>query len=109
MARTAGLSDDDRGMLRQLVDKHRELDESDDDRSTQIPSAFADMLQQDRSLSPKQRMWVRAVYERFFDEPMYENLASSGELCRGREVETPAILQRANLPLKPPRRRTDHG
>jgi hypothetical protein len=105
--RLGGLDEEDGRMLQRLTEKYRELDEADDERAKQIPSAFADMLRVGRPLSAKQRVWVRAIYEKFFDEPMYENLASSGGLCRGREVETPAVLRRENLPMRPPKRRTD--
>ena len=54
-----------------------------------------------RTLSPKQRAWVRRV----LDVPTYENLVSSGRVERGAPVETPKVLQ--VLPLKPPHRRKE--
>jgi hypothetical protein len=53
-------------------------------------------------LSEKQRGWLRGVYEKLFQAPVYENLVSSGKVPRGREVPTPIVLQ--NLPKKPPGR-----
>jgi hypothetical protein len=103
----AKLDEDDRDRLAKLVARRNELEEADDEKAVYIPAAFVDMLARDRALSFKQRAWVRAVYEKTFDEPMYENLASSGTLCRGREVETPAVLR--HLPKKPPQRRTTDG
>lgn len=68
-------------------------------------SAFEKMLEDLESgernmLSAKQRSWVRGV----LDIPEYENLASKGKLARGREVPTPEVLKRENLPMKPPGR-----
>ena len=57
------------------------------------------------ALSDKQRKWLAGVYERVTGEPQYENLVSSGRVPRGREVETPAVLQ--NLPKRPPGRRVE--
>ena len=54
-------------------------------------------------LTEKQRTWAKGVLERATDEPEYLNLASSGKLCREREVETPAVLR--NLPKAPPGRK----
>lgn len=54
-------------------------------------------------LTEKQRAWAKGVLERASGEPEYLNLASSGKLCRGREVETPEVLK--NLPKSPPRKR----
>lgn len=108
MARSgAELDEEDRERLQKLVARRNALEEADDEKCVFIPSAFAEMLARGRPLSLKQRGWLRAVYEKTFDEPMYENLASSGKLCRGREVETPAILRRENLPLRPPQRRAN--
>ena len=68
---------------------------------------FRQMLERDRQLSDKQRAWVKDVFERFCDEPIYKNLVSSGQVPRGREVELPAVLRPENLPKKPPQRRAD--
>ena len=53
-------------------------------------------------LTEKQRGYVRGVYEKVMQTPIYENLISSGKAPRGKEVPTPAIL--LNLPKHPPRR-----
>jgi hypothetical protein len=71
------------------------------------PDAFKGMrwrLKQGFYLSVKQHQWIAGFYEKHFDVPHYENLASSGKLLRGREVATPECLKRENLPLKPPGR-----
>lgn len=67
--------------------------------------AFEDMRQRVgyKTLTEKQRAWAKNVLERATETPEYLNLASSGKLCRGREVETPEVLKK--LPLKPPSRR----
>jgi|HubBroStandDraft_2_1064218.scaffolds.fasta_scaffold107277_3 hypothetical protein len=56
-------------------------------------------------LTEPQRAWVVGVFERVFDEEVYENLFSRGLVPVGRPVETPAVLRKENLPLKPPGRR----
>lgn len=53
-----------------------------------------------RRLSEKQRAWAKGL----LDEPEYKNLVSSGLVPRGRPVPTPPVLQRQNLPLRPPKR-----
>jgi hypothetical protein len=107
----AGLASEDKRKLEKIVRQCMTLTEGTDEeaeRAAKIDvAAFEGMITRDRPLSDKQRAWMNAIYEQLFDEPEYENLASSGKLCRGREVPTPAILRRENLPLKPPRRRTD--
>ena len=113
---------EDLRMLRLLCARAEELDELDGD-DAEVPDAndavnfqpptrkaFRDMLDRLENgrvleLSDKQRAWVRSVFERVFDTPQYENLFSSGKLCLGKPVETPAVLRRENLPLKPPGRR----
>jgi hypothetical protein len=104
-----GLAQEDRAKLEAIVKKALEMTDGTDEeaeRAAKIDvAAFEGMIARDRPLSDKQRAWVGAIYEQLFDEPQYLNLASSGKLCRGREVPTPAVLQ--NLPKKPPRRRTD--
>lgn len=72
--------------------------------------AFEDMLSKLEEgryaqLTPSQRKYAKGVKERATEEPEYLNLASSGKLVRGREVETPKVLK--NLPLKPPPRRRE--
>lgn len=56
-----------------------------------------------RKLSPKQRKWASKILNQF--EPIYGNYVSSGIVPRGREVETPTILRRENLPMAPPGRK----
>lgn len=53
-------------------------------------------------VSERQATYIRDVHERVLGVPQYENLFSSGKLCIGRPVETPAVLK--NLPKKPPGR-----
>lgn len=114
---------EDLRMLRMLCARALELDESDATEDGQgingidalnfqenARKAFREMLDRLENgraleLSDKQRAWVRGVFERVFDSPTYENLFSSGKLCLGKPVETPAVLRRENLPLKPPGRR----
>lgn len=54
------------------------------------------------TLSEPRRGWCNEVATRV-GAIGYVNLASSGELVRGREVATPEVLR--NLPKKPPGRR----
>jgi hypothetical protein len=70
-----------------------------------LPGAFrkfSGMLSNGYALSLKQHEWVADVYAKYFGEPVYQNLISTGRVPRGREVPTPPVLQ--NLPLKPPGR-----
>ena len=53
-------------------------------------------------LSIKQIGWVEGVYEKLFDIPVYQNAVSAGQVPRGKEVPTPAVLQ--YLPKLPPHR-----
>jgi len=99
-------------MLRGLVARGRELEErGEEDAYLQghVLRAFSEMLDRmetgrQTKLSDKQRAWVKSVYERVFEQPVYENLVSRGLVPRGREVATPEVLK--NLPLKPPRRKS---
>lgn len=104
--------DEDMRMLRELCVKADELDAASNDADAAIAdfkfpdkarTAFRQMLSRARPLSERQRAWVRGVYETVFDAPVYENLASSGNLCRGREVEL--LVERMPKPKKPPARR----
>ena len=90
---------------RELLGKLLAREELNDDER----EAFADMLQQLndkwpvltdglRGLSLKQRAWAESRFGEL--EPCYENLVSSGQVPRGREVQ----LLFAPGPLKPPRR-----
>lgn len=67
--------------------------------------AFRDMASKDRGLSASQEAWVRGVYERLFDTPVYENLFSSGKVPVGViKTAVPEVLRKP-LPMKPPGRR----
>lgn len=70
--------------------------------------AFTEMLAMldagRRTLSERQRSWVREVGKRAgADVDNVMERWKRGEIPRGREVETPAVLR--NLPMKPPGRR----
>ena len=102
--------------LRTLVARFDQMESAEDPEFDENleghARAFRDMLKRlelgdQQQLSQKQRGYLASIYERVCAEPVYLNLASSGKLCRGREVETPAVLRRENLPLKPPKRRTE--
>lgn len=56
-----------------------------------------------RVLSMKRKTWANDVIDR--DEPRAANLVSRGLVPTGREVPTPEVLKRENLPLKPPGRK----
>lgn len=75
------------------------------DREREVFSSMLDRLEKGFPLSDKQRYWAKSVKERVTQEPEYLNLASSGKLCRGREVSTPEVLR--NLPKKPPRKKVE--
>ncbi len=80
----------------------------DDAEERRLPvRQFKSMRDLGFPLSDDQRSWVKSVYERLFDKPVYENLVSSGRAPRGREVPDPPVLQRENLPKKPPTRRKE--
>lgn len=87
---------------KELLDLVLEEEELPDEQR----EAFTDMRQKLGSgkLSEKQRAFVRGVLGDKA-EPEYENLVSSGKVSVGNHVETPAILRRENLPLRPPARR----
>lgn len=107
-ASEAALAPEDQRMLSRIVQRAIELAEGDDERGQQVDlGAFENMIARNRALSDKQRAWVKDVYDRLFDDPQYENLASSGRLCRGRPVGLPKVLLPQNLPKKPPQRRRD--
>jgi hypothetical protein len=67
------------------------------------PRPFQDMLTKGRPLTPKQKLWAKRIIATLTDTPQYENAWSSGSVPRGREVETPEVLQ--HLPKSPPGRR----
>lgn len=106
--------DDDLQLLDELLTKH--ADELTDGETEAFASmrfdlqAYGGILgeasesgRRFRELTDRQRVWAAAVRERF--SPQYKNLVSSGQVPRGREVPTPAVLQ--DLPKKPPVRRRD--
>lgn len=104
---------EDMNMLRRLVAEGNRREESDEEEHPNLQDhvrrAFADILSLlenglRQSLSERQRAWVRDVYDRVFDEPLYENLASSGKLARGREVKL--LVDDMPKPKKPPQRRS---
>lgn len=73
--------------------------------------AFSDIRGQiERTMRPvtkAQRMWIENRYKALeldAAEPA-KNLVSSGQVPRGREVETPELLRYENLPKAPPGRR----
>lgn len=99
------LSSDDQRLLQRLVEwgDKRDAGEEESDGDARIDVApFREMLSRNRPLSDAQRAWARGLTERLFDEPTYENLASTGRVCIGRPVPTPPVLQ--NLPKAPPGR-----
>jgi hypothetical protein len=103
--------EDDLNTLSELLDQHA------DELSEKELEAFADMRfnlgvyggmtipskGKFQMLTTKQREWVTIVHERIV--PAYANLVSRGLVPRGREVETPEVLQ--NLPKRPPSRRRE--
>ena len=88
---------DDLKLLLALVDEHsHELTEGESE-------AFQDMLDRVRRggrMSLKQKQWAQKTLEKF--QPTYENLVSSGQVPRGKEVPLPEVLR--NLPMRPPGR-----
>lgn len=101
--------------LRALVARfdQMEVDEELDDSTESHAKAFRDMLKRlelgdQQSLTQKQRQYLGGIHERMMGEPDYVNIASSGKLCRGREVETPPMLRRENLPMRPPKRKVEN-
>jgi hypothetical protein len=85
--------DDDLALLKEAIELARE------DRKEVFEDMLAKLETGERHvLSEKQRKWAMEVV----GKPVYENLVSSGKVPRGREVQTPAVLQ--NRPLRPPGR-----
>lgn len=99
------LAHEDRDLLRQAIGKLNEIDEREEAQERSLET-FGSLLLRGRALTAKQRAWAAGVIAGHYvePEPEYENLISSGRAPRGREVETPALLRRENLPLRPPRR-----
>ena len=69
----------------------------------QVPERqFRDMAK-GAYFSDKQASWVKGVYEKLFDVPIYENQWSSGKVPEGKALATPLpdVLKKP-LPLRPP-------
>jgi len=93
---------EDAKLLRDLLE-WQEVNDPDGARVSTAP--FAQMLEHDRPLTAKQRQWAQRLLASLNGEVVYTNDWSSGKVPRGREVETPPMLKRENLPLRPPGRR----
>lgn len=104
------MTPDDAKMLRACLawadeqEKDRDLDENEE----KWRGAFHDMIDRWRLLTDRQRQYVKGVFERLFDEPLYENAFSAGKIPLGTALATPvpAVLQKP-LPMKPPPRRPE--
>ena len=98
MKTVSELAHDDETLLQAVLD-HENLSEEERE-------AFDSMLRQvmgnNRSLSDRQRSWLKNVAERMDVSEPSANLVSRGKVLRGAEIPTPAIL--LNRPLKPPGR-----
>ena len=102
---------DDLKMLRELCAKADEYDELEEGAHLEYPErhreAFRSMLDRMENaklyqLSESQRGYVRGVYERVFQMPVYENLVSEGKVPRGKEVKL--LIDEMPKPKKPPGR-----
>lgn len=89
-----------RGEDIKLVKAVLELDRLDDEALAAFESMLDSLDASERALSFKQRDWANKLVG---DPGEYENLVSSGQVPRGREVPTPPVL--LNRPLKPPGRK----
>lgn len=69
-------------------------------------TAFRDMIAKGFALTEKQVRWVKGVYEKLFDQPVYLNEWSAGRIPEGKALATPVpdVLKKP-LPLRPPSRR----
>jgi len=79
----------------------------DEVETRQIPEGpFRDMLDKGLPLSERQVAWVKGIYEKVFDVPLYENAFSAGKVPIGEALRTPVpeVLKKP-LPLRPPGRR----
>lgn len=79
-----------------------------DGLSSKEREAFESMLHRSKDgrfeLSPAQRRWVEDAYRKYeLDADEAQNLVSSGQVPRGREVKFP--FETMPRPLKPPGRR----
>lgn len=100
MHEDSGRSESDRELLGKLLNYRNLLTEKQRD-------AFLEMQERlnrnaKLKLSPKQRRWAEIVLEEY--DPSYRNLISNRLVPSGRNIETPAVLRRENLPMKPPGR-----
>jgi hypothetical protein len=88
----------DRDLLTEVLES-----DIDDKRKTIAEDMLAKLDMFDRPLTPAQRKFAQSMLtgERFVPEEKYENLVSSGQVPRGKEVE----LNVGPLPLRPPARR----
>ncbi len=89
------LSEDDKGALKELLAQAWENERRFNVR------AFRGMLDRNKPLSSEQRKWLMDVRERILGIPQYVNLASTGKLARGKEVQSMVT----GLALRPPHRR----
>lgn len=99
------VSEEDLRLLNELLDDHvHELSGTEAEAFTDMRCDLVGYDSGDgfRELTGPRRTWAKKVHERVV--PQYENLVSRGLVPRGREVPTPAVLQR--LPLKPPHKKT---
>jgi hypothetical protein len=95
-------------MLHELVDY---AETCSDDEEPRWASSMQDMWDRHtrgklNSFSEKQGRYIRETHEKLFDEPTYENLASSGKLTKGEHLRTPVpdVLKKP-LPMRPPGRK----
>jgi hypothetical protein len=84
--------------------------DGDDENLRNHANAFHDMLNRMENgrlymLNVKQRSYVNDCFDRFCGDTHYENLVSSGQVPRGKEVPPPEVLRPENLPKLPPHRR----
>lgn len=100
-------------MLRELVAEADKLEDVVTHDGIDFPasaqSAFRDMLTRLEdgfydTLSAKQESFVRDIYVRVFPSEDGGEIVLAKDVPRGKEVETPAMLRRENLPLRPPGR-----
>lgn len=105
---SAGTKDEDVDRLRDILRWCDDVEDRDVITHRKVPEvAFRDMLARGFDLTERQRSWVRGVYERVFDEPVAQNLWSSGQVPRGEALATPVpeVLKKP-LPMRPPGRKT---
>lgn len=100
-------SPEDAKLLRACIAfyKHRDEVESLDENEAKHLAAFESMYALYRPLSSKQKSYLKGIFERLFDEPLYENAFSAGKIPLGEALKTPVpeVLLKP-LPMKPPGR-----